>query len=557
MTEADFEILTAALKVFRDPCSYNDDLDTAAQSVFDLLHDRDEDPDISLCQDAVGKSGVLNELFDIYKARSGNNGSEYVTLCLTWALFRNQHNSDVLGARADFGPTIEKIITNPLISSRVKSHAMDLYDNVVNNLTVFQPHILKIVPAFVNLLARTNCEQVKGRCINSARISSYRPATREALRGTDILNILLEVIRSGKSTLAPHAACQAVANLVGHIPNHPALAASYVCVDDLLACFSRALEDQDFPEGSNTFPNDYFVCMGIGNLANSEPMTDILVSKGVMPLLQKAVLKPAKNQQLKIQAYQCLLNLSSVPEFGKKLLSCGDLIEQLRYNLAHGCSEVMKLAKDILAHANLKMDTSDEKDFIVQAADIEVEAKNNLVLCEIKVSGSNLVQLVSDLKQSSFSVIPSIESEKVLEQPAKGSLLSSIMKFRNVFRGKSVEEDSVCLPDGNISLVALEERSSSSNGVGGSLLRKRKEDEMRSDIGNLINKLGEGCLTGVKQAKAEFFSPPKRRICPSAIRKRCRFSPIPEIQSRMGQFRAAAYRASAYAGAPHVVRPRH
>jgi len=524
MTEADFEILTAALKVFRDPCSYNDDLDTAAQSVFDLLHDRDEDPDISLCQDAVGKSGVLNELFDIYKARSGNNGSEYVTLCLTWALFRNQHNSDILGGRADFGPTIEKIITNPLTSSRVRSNALDLYDNVVNNLTVFQPHILKIVPAFVDLLARTNCEELKARCINSARITSYRPATREALRDTDILNILLEVIRSGKSTLVPHAACQAVANLMGHIPNHPALAAVYICVDDLLECFSRALEERDFPEGSNSLPNDYFVCMGIGNLAKSEPMTDILMSKGVMPLLQKAVLKPAKNQQLKIQAYRCLLNLSSVADFGNKLLSYGDLMEQLRYNLAHGCSEVMKLAKDILAHANLaKKCISEEK------ADIEFK-KHNLVLCEIKVSGSNLVKFVSDLKQSSFSVIPPIEDEKVSEQPAKRSLFSSIMNIRNVFRGKSVEEDT---QDGNISLVAFDERNSLLNGVGGSLLRKRKEDENRSDIGN--SKLDEGYLASVKQAKAEFFSPTKRRrICPSTILKRCRISPLPEILCRIG-----------------------
>lgn len=411
MTESDYSVLKKALRKFQCPFSSDYDKNESAKSVFELLQERDTDPDVAECQDAVGKSGVLAELFEIYKESSGATRIEYVTLCLTWALFRNAHNSDILGSREDFGPTIKSILESTSVPGRTKSHAMDLWDNVVNNLTTFQQHILDIVPAFVNLLENTTSKAIKGRCINSARISSYRKATREALRETNVVDLLLDVIRKGDRDLAPHAACQAVANLVGHIPNHPALAASAKCVGDLVDCFERALDDKDYPEYTNTFPNDFFVCMGLANLANSDSMKRLLIQHNILPLLEKAVLKNSKGDsvddekepgRLKVEAYKCILNISSVKQFARLISKERTLMSEIKFNTKHGDARTQKLAREIIKNITASDTTMEEMKIderTLCVTPVKAKKAKKTMLCEIKVTGRCLPKLVDELQQ--------------------------------------------------------------------------------------------------------------------------------------------------------------
>jgi len=454
MSESDYSILTRALEIIRDPFVNPQDLELAAKSIFVMLQTRDDDPDVQDCQNAVGKSGALVELFNIYRRRSN---SEYVTLCLTWALFRNPHNSDILGQMEGFGPVIKTVITDPSVSSRKKSHALDLWDNVVNNLSKFEPHILEVVPAFVHLIEHDPSMKTKGRCINSARISSYRVETREKLRQTNVVDLLIKAMWSGKPDLAPHAACQAVANLVGDYPNHPALASASHCTGSLLNCFSRALQDLDYPESTNTFPNDFFVCMGLANLANSDAMKRMLFNEGLLPMLEVAAAKTSCKCENKLacpcatrltkEVYKCLGRLIKLSDIAIALSKCNDLMTRLKFHREHATDRnVRKVAGEICFTV--------EKAISEEAAKIEQRAKIRSsklpIVAEVSLTEAGVNNLSKKLLQEGYSLAMYPGSDAL---PKRNKLMKRVRYGLTKFDGAQLKNS---VPDNQLAFVAVQ-----------------------------------------------------------------------------------------------------
>jgi len=413
----DLKILEDARDVFECTFSTKVDKNIASRSIFHLLQERDGDPDIIEVQNAVGKSGVLECLWEMYKGQS-SNVSEYVTLCLTWALFRNPYNSSLLGKRKDFGPTIKAVIdekeTPATDFPKRKAHAMDLWDNVVNNLDSFPEEVLEIIPNVIELMANTMSEVVRGRCVNSARISSYRAGPRERLKRTNVLTYLLKYMHAKPSrgrNYAPHAAVQVIANMVGDIPNHPALSAcSKEGVSNLVACFARALKDQDYPLGSNTFPNDFFVCGGLASLANSNAMKTMLVGLNIFPLLQNAFAKAQEvnSPRLRREVLKCLERLTQMEEYALMFADDQELKElrstMIEFKNVTGDKAALRLIRDIQANVKEALDER-SKERASHKSIKELAKTGRRMVCEIQVNSSDYSWFTDRLERSGFVVV--------------------------------------------------------------------------------------------------------------------------------------------------------
>eukprot|EP00299_Pterocystis_sp_00344_P008888 c3555_g1_i1.p1 GENE.c3555_g1_i1~~c3555_g1_i1.p1 ORF type:complete len:337 (+),score=34.72 c3555_g1_i1:92-1102(+) len=176
------------------------------------------------------------------------------------------------------------------------------------------PCVIRFLPASIRILNEPSnwTDQTQGNCCRFIGQLAYNEANDEVLLKADAVPSLIRVMTSMNVSLGCISAVIAISNLMkgtdvrrlcGDCDNH--------LIDITMQALRRTLRNQDFPEGSSVFFDDWKIMIGVSNLVRSRENCVILRQHGVMQYVCIALTKPNADRRLRKFALLSLWRLES------------------------------------------------------------------------------------------------------------------------------------------------------------------------------------------------------------------------------------------------------